>query len=75
MFLNGPTPVSFSLFSLFSSTNFTEKIVEISRIQTRIVRRQTRWPLDHHHSPNQKIVFAAEVEVKTISEMNKKAKN
>ena len=34
---NGPTPASFCLFSFFSNTNFTEKTVGFSGIQTRII--------------------------------------
>ena len=36
-FLNGATPASFCLFSFFSNTNFTEKTVDFSGIQTWIV--------------------------------------
>ena len=39
-FSNRPTPASFCLFSFFSSTNFTEKTVGFSGIQTQIVRVQ-----------------------------------
>ena len=34
---NGPATASFCLFSFFSNTNFTEKTVGFSGIQTRIV--------------------------------------
>ena len=34
---NGPTPSSLCLYSFFSNTNFTEKIVDISGIRTGIV--------------------------------------
>ena len=34
-FLNGPTLAS---FCLFSNKNYTEKIIDFSRIRTRIVR-------------------------------------
>ena len=37
IFLNGPTPATFCLFLFFSSTNFTEKTVCFSGIQTQIV--------------------------------------
>ena len=37
-FFEWATPASFCLFSSFSNTNFTEKLVGFSRIQTRIVR-------------------------------------
>ena len=36
-FFNGPTPASFCLFSLFASTNSTEKTVDFSGIRTRTV--------------------------------------
>ena len=37
-FLNGPSSASFCIFSFLSVTNFAEKTVGFSRIQTRIVR-------------------------------------
>ena len=43
---NGPNPASFCLFSFFSNTNFTEKTVVVSGIQTRIVGLEGE-PVDH----------------------------
>ena len=43
---NGSNPASFSLFSLFSNTKFTEKTVSFSGIQTQIVSIEGKHP-DH----------------------------
>ena len=40
----------FVYFRSFSNTDFTEKIVGFSDCWS---RRRARWPLDHHHGPNQ----------------------
>ena len=49
-FKNGPTPASFCLFSFFSNTNFMENCRRQRDLNSdRRSRRQTRWPLDHHH--------------------------
>ena len=51
--LNGPTPISFCLFSFFSNTIYPEKTVVIQwgSNADRQRRRRARWPLDHHHGP------------------------
>ena len=49
LFLNGPTPDSFCLFSFFSNTNFTYISCRLKRDSNldRQSRMRARWPLDH----------------------------